>query len=75
MKNKIKVRLPDGEIIERVPKTFMAGNFCVMEVRYKGLDYAVGDGDEYLRGAPAVFEFNSTGVRTWQGLFGGTDEK
>lgn len=54
-KTKIKVSLPDGEIIERVPNIEMCGNFQVLWIRYNNKKYVVGDGDEYLRGYPPVF--------------------
>lgn len=47
---KIKLRLNDGTIIERVPKIVSVGNFQQMVIRHKNEEYLVGDGDEYIRG-------------------------
>lgn len=62
----IKVELPNGKIIERKPIAKSLGNFCQLYVRYKGKIYAVGDGDEYIRGMPEVFRLKY--------LASGTDE-
>lgn len=56
MEKKIKVKLPNGDIIERVPKVERFGNFAQITIRYNNDRYLVGDGTEYLRGAPEVFE-------------------
>lgn len=56
MKEKIKIKLATGEIIERVPNVEQLGNFQMLWIRYKGKKYLVGDGDEYLRGFPEIFE-------------------
>jgi hypothetical protein len=56
MKEKIKVKLPDGKIIERVPTIIPFCNFQIFTIRYNNADYMIGDGDEYLRGMPEVFE-------------------
>lgn len=47
---KIKIRLDNGKIIERVPIFNSFGNFQQMTIRYKNEEYLVGDGDEYIRG-------------------------
>lgn len=47
---KIKIRLDNGKIIERVPTFNSFGNFQQMTIRYKNEEYLVGDGDEYIRG-------------------------
>jgi|AntRauTorckE6833_2_1112554.scaffolds.fasta_scaffold27847_4 hypothetical protein len=54
-KRKVKVMIPDGSIIERVPKVEQFGNFAQMTVRYNNDRYLIGDGTEYLRGVPDVF--------------------
>lgn len=59
MRKKVKVRLPNGQIIERVPQAKQLGNWVNLYIRYKGDDYWIGDGDEYLRGTPEVFELGS----------------
>ena len=51
-----KVRTPDGEIIERVLKAKKLGNWVNLYVRWNNEDWWVGNGDEYLRGYPEVFE-------------------
>lgn len=56
MRKKVKVKLEDGTIIERVPKATQLGNFVMLTIRYKNDEYHIGDGDEYLRGMPEVFE-------------------
>lgn len=57
-KQKIKVKLPDGEIIERTPIFHRVGNFQMISVRYKYKEYIVNQGDEYLRGYPDVYELD-----------------
>lgn len=57
-KKKIKVKTPDGDIVERVTRFERLGNFVNIKVRWNGDDYWVGDGDEYLRGMPEVFEID-----------------
>lgn len=52
----IKILLPNGNIIERKPIAKTIGNYCQLYVRYKKKIYAVGDGDEYLRGMPDIFK-------------------
>lgn len=59
MNRKVKVKLPNGQIIERVPHAKQLGNWVNMFIRYRGEDYWIGDGDEYLRGAPDVFELGA----------------
>ena len=54
-KKKIKVQLPDGTIIERVPNVEPLGNFQMIWIRYQNEKYLVNEGDEYLRGYPDVF--------------------
>lgn len=54
-KTKIKVCLPNGEIIERTPNVTPFGNFQMIWIRYDNKKYLVGDGDEYLRGYPSMF--------------------
>lgn len=56
MRKKIKIKLPNGNIIERVPNAEQVGNFQMLWIRYNNEKYLVGDGDEYLRGFPEVFE-------------------
>jgi|Wag4MinimDraft_13_1082653.scaffolds.fasta_scaffold00006_13 hypothetical protein len=58
MKNKIKIKTPEG-IIERVPKVERFGNFVHVIIRYKNEHYQLGDGDEYLRGAPEVWDLEN----------------
>lgn len=55
VKQKVKIELPDGRIIERVPKQEMFGNFVMLTVRYNNKRYLISEGDEYLRGYPEVF--------------------
>lgn len=55
MKKKIKIELPNGEIIERVPNVEQVGNFQMIWVRYNNEKYIVNNGDEYLRGYPEIF--------------------
>lgn len=59
----VSILLPNGKIIKRKPIARTLGNFCQLYIRYKNQMYAIGDGDEYLRGAPDVFKLNylSTG--------------
>ncbi len=54
--SKIKIELPNGKIIERVPNFEQCGNFQMIWIRYDNKKYIVGDGDEYLRGYPDVFK-------------------
>lgn len=53
---KVKVKLPNGEVIERKPKGHMFGNFQMLTIRYKNKEYLINEGDEYLRGYPEIFE-------------------
>lgn len=55
MSNTIKVRLTNGEIIERVPNVEQVGNFQMIWVRYRSERYIVNEGDEYLHGFPDTF--------------------
>ena len=54
-RQKIKVLMPDGTIIERVPSFKQLGNFCMVSVIIGGIKYSVGEGDEYLRGCPDLW--------------------
>lgn len=60
---KIKIKLPDGKIIKRVPKAESLGNFVNIYIRWNGRDYWIGDGDEYLRGMPEVFELDPKRIK------------
>ena len=56
-KKKITVKLPNGELIQRVPTFHRLGNFIMITIRYKNEFYLIGDGDEYIRdGYERVFE-------------------
>lgn len=54
----VRVLLPDGKVIIRKAFSKVLGNFCQLYIRYKNKKYAIGDGDEYLRGMPNVFRLN-----------------
>jgi len=51
-----KILLPNGLVINRKPTARALGNFCQMYVRYKNNRYAIGNGDEYLRGEPESYK-------------------
>lgn len=53
---RVKVQVPNGNIISRVGNMEWVGNFLLIWVRYKGKKYLVNYGDEYLQGYPKVFE-------------------
>lgn len=61
MSKKIKVKTSEG-IIERVAKPEKFGNFVMLKIRYDNREYYVGEGTEYLRGLPEVFELKPTKV-------------
>ena len=69
MKNKIKIELPTGETIERVPTHDTMGNFSFMIITHDNKKYVVNNGDEYLRGYPDVFRlrFEVNGERDSKG--------
>lgn len=54
----VNVVLPNGKIITRKPTAKTIGNFCQMYIRYKNRIYAIGNGDEYIRGIPEIFKLN-----------------
>ncbi len=58
MKKKIKIELPDGRVIERVPITKACGNFCQLFVTLNKEIYSIGDGDEYIRGVPDTWRLS-----------------
>lgn len=60
-KKKIKVRTEDG-IIERVPIVERFGNFVHIMIRYNNKIYQLGDGTEYLRGAPEVWSLKNAKI-------------
>lgn len=55
MSNKAKIKLPNGEMIERKINVEPMSNFQMLWINYKGSKYLVGEGDEYLRGFPEYF--------------------
>ena len=52
---KVKVKLPNGEIIKRKAYHKKLGNFVNMYIRYNNEYYWIGDGDEYIRGGKEVY--------------------
>jgi hypothetical protein len=55
MSQKVKIKLKDGTVIERVPRGKSLGNFSFLIVRYKNENWVINNGDEYMRGYPDVF--------------------
>ncbi len=55
-RKRVNVELPNGQIIQRVPKVVQFGNFQQMIIRYKNSYYLIGDGDEYLRGCEFIYK-------------------
>jgi hypothetical protein len=52
----VDIKLPNGEMIKRVPKVTQMGNFQMMTIIYKNDEYIIGNGAEYLQGFPEYFE-------------------
>jgi len=54
----MRIRLPNGKMIKRVPTGHSFGNFNMLTIRYRNQNYLIGEGDEYLRGYPKHFDLD-----------------
>ena len=70
MKTKMKIKLPNGLIIERIPKFYQLGNFYECQIRYKNKKYLVGNGDEYMRGYSPIMELSLPSQERFYSDFG-----
>ena len=50
-----KLREPGGSAIYRRAYAYPLGNFVFLSIRYHNSEYLIGNGDEYMRGAPDEF--------------------
>ena len=55
MNNKIKVRLDNGDVIERTANVFTVGGETVVWVRYNKGEYKVYDNYSYITGDPEIY--------------------
>jgi hypothetical protein len=70
--NERKIQLPDGRIITRVIHAEPLGNFCMLSIQFDKEKYTVGEGDEYMRGEPEIYTFNSYSIRQFNQKYGTT---
>lgn len=49
-------RTPDGDTIYRRAYAESLGNFVMLSIKYKNHWHLIGEGDEYIRGTPDIFD-------------------
>jgi len=60
---KVKIKVPNGDIVRRKIRVEQLGNSQMNIVRYMNNDYLIGSGTEYLRGYEEETRFYRLGMK------------